>query len=682
MIFKEFGMEGADVGIRKTPNSWIIFCHLIRILSLPNAARMLIERKFIGILRQTLEEAQKAASSASTVKDTTDDSVQNEDKPLKVSKKRKRSGELVTSVIGSDNHGIQLPTTIFAAIYHMVRFTKATSDISAGGRTAEFSAEYMKSVIRTPAEDAAKILGSWLSLCRTYFRTIQSSDMANMKSWLSPFIEIWDSRTVGNEDLGQFSLFCSQPLLSLLKAVKAGDAVVHWKDELEQLVARNIMIPAKADRTDNPDSQLLNTLTRISVIQDSANAPILFEVAIRSVQASGPQRRRANDGWLQPVFATLRGAMPPQRAQGSGKAIQDMLQSAIKYKIDLGLPTLRSVTWECCMLEGSTNWDLLGTVVKLDANIFLIPDEKDLLQQLLNRITSACVEPTWAELSNKTISDVLVPLMNGFAKARDLSSFIRHWYAQLVEFERLRKEARLFSMAVFSAWEDEAFQAEFSKIMEASLTVTQITQLLDWLSTQVTEAPDAVCVILQAVAGSITQVEFSDAVGLRPYDIMFSNAASEKLDGRYKWRSWRILSGTLNWKVPTNTDLEEISDLWEEHALPFDSLSSKFVKGSLLDVVNSNTVGLETIEAVRFTCAAWDASTKNSRLRSLCKKGALDILQSLAQDIKLLLPDLSSDQEIGEETCGSTLNTLFRGIGWMLWSSVHCVFFEYPEMLQ
>ena len=507
--------------------------------------------------------------------------------------------------------------------------------------------------------------------------------MASMKPWLSPFIEIWDSRTVGNEDLVQFSLFCSQPLLSLLNTVKAGDAAADWKDELEQLVARNIMAPAKADRTDNPDSQLLNTLTRISVIQDSANAPVLFEVAIRSVQASGPQRRRANDGWLQPVFATLRGAMPTKRVQGNGKAIQYMLQSAMKYKIDLGLPTLRSVTWECCMLDGITNWDLLGTVIKLDANVFLIPnDKKDLLQELLTRITSACVEPTWAELSIKAISDVLVPLMNGFAKARDLSSFIRHWYAQLVEFERLRKEARLFSMEVFSAWEDEALQAEFSKIMEASLTVTQTTQLLDWLSTQVTEAPDAVCVILQAITGSITQVEFSDAVGLRPYDIMFGNAASEKLDGRYAWRSWRLLSGMLNWKAPTNTDLEEISDLWQEHALPFDSLSSKFAKGSLLDVVDGNTAGLETIEAVRFTCAIWNASTRNNRLRNLCKKGALDILQSLAHDIKLLLPDLSSDQEIGEETCGSTLNTLFRGIGWVLWSAVHYVFFEYPEMLQ
>jgi hypothetical protein len=44
--------------------------------------------------------------------------------------------------------------------------------------------------------------------------------------------------------------------------------------------------------------------------------------------------------------------------------------------------------------------------------------------------------------------------------------------------------------------------------------------------------------------------------------------------------------------------------------------------------------------------------------------------------------DLRGDQELGEEICGSTLNTLFRGIGWMLWSCVHCVFVENAKVLE
>ena len=69
-------------------------------------------------------------------------------------------------------------------------------------------------------------------------------------------------------------------------------------------------------------------------------------------------------------------------------------------------------------------------------------------------------------------------------------------------------------------------------------------------------------------------------------------------------------------------------------------------------------------------------------MEHLAKTLVLDCLHSLAQDIKLLPRDLSGDQEWGDEKCGLTLNTLYRGIGWMLWSSVQYVFVEYPKVLQ
>jgi nucleolar pre-ribosomal-associated protein 2 len=637
---------------------------------------MLNERKFMTILRQVLEEAEKAACDGVGARNTSDS---GEDKPAKVSKKRKRSGELV---VASSDSWKGLPAALFAAMHQIAHFTKVRSEVSEGGRTAAFSTDYMKATIRTTAEDAAKILGKWLSLCRESSAREQTLDPAQTKLWLSPFIEIWESRTVGSGDLMQFSLYCSQPVLSLLKEIKAGHAIADWKDELERLVARNIMIPAKAAKLDNADSDLLNTLTRVSVIQDSANAPLLLEVAIRSIQAQGSRRRRLNDeSWLQIVFAMLKEAMPSQRVQANAKAVGEMLQNAIRYKVDLELSPLRSVTSQYGFLEGSTNWELLATIIKLDANTFLVPNanENDFLQELLTRITVACIEPTWADISAQVVSSVLIPLMNAFAKARDLSAFIRHWFAQLVEFEKRRKEARLFSMALFGAWEDETLQIEFSKVMEASLTVSQITQLLDWLSKQIAESPDSVCVILEAMAGSITQEEIVDAVGLRLFHIMFHDSNPEKLDGRYKWRSWRILSRSLKWITPTN--LEEISSLWEKNAGPFESLAKRFGKGSLLEVVNGSSVELETLEVLRCTCAAWDASKEGSRLERLARKSVLDIFQSLAQDSKLLLRDLFGEQELGEEQCGSTLNTLYRGIGWTLWSYIHCVFVEHPRML-
>jgi nucleolar pre-ribosomal-associated protein 2 len=275
---------------------------------------------------------------------------------------------------------------------------------------------------------------------------------------------------------------------------------------------------------------------------------------------------------------------------------------------------------------------------------------------------------------------VTIPLMNEFAKARDLSGFIRHWYAQLVEFERLRKEFRLFSMAIFSAWEDDSIQLELSKMLEPSLTVQQIVQLLDWLSAEVEVNPDSVCVILEAIAVSITHEDVIDAVGLRLYHIMFDDEVSAKLDRRYEWRSWRLLSRALSW---TEGDgLKQLSELWLENKRPFNALSGKSGVNGLLKIVDGNTVELETLEVLRFVCAAWNKSEKGSRLRDLATKPMLKFLQSLARDIEVFPRDLQSGKELGEELCGSEMNTLYRGVGWMIWSFVRCIFVEYPKVLQ
>jgi nucleolar pre-ribosomal-associated protein 2 len=642
---------------------------------------MLNERNFMTILRQALEEAQKqkAVSNERVAKDTSEVGAGSEGRSLKVSKKRKRSGELISAGNDSRENGQKLPAAIFAAIYHMLRLTKVTSKISDGGRTTAFSTEYLKSVIRTPAEEAAKILGAWLSLCRILLRERQTLDPDTMMFWLSPFIEIWDSRVVGNEDFMQFSLHCSQPLLSLYKVMKGGETPSNWMDEMEQLAARNIMIPAKAAKLGNADSDLLNTLTRISVIQESANAPILFRVAIRSIQAQGSRLRRLNDeSWLRTVFTALKDAMPSQRAEENANAIQAMLQSANKYKVVLELSKLRLLASEYCLFQGSTNWELLATIIKLDANVFLISDDhKDLVQLILTRITAACLEPTWSELSVQVISEVVVPLMNGFAKARDLSTFIRHWHGQLVEFEKLRKERPSVSIEFFSAWEDDLLQAEFSKIMEASLTVLQISQLLDWLSSQVTENLDATCLILEAVVGSITDEEVVDAVGLRPFQIMFDKGTSGKLDERYKWRSWRVISRSLKWI--TRSGHEELSVLWEEGGVPFNNLSDKLCNGSLLNL--GNTMELETLEILRCACAAFNAPQAGTTLYHLARNPVLDALHSLSQDFKLLLKALTGDMDLDKEGYGSPPNTLRRGLCPMLWSSIFCVLVEFPRLL-
>jgi len=647
---------------------------------------MLTEKKFASITRQTLEDILNVANDSN--KDNADksedsDSASADDTSSRSSRKRKRSGELVATRAKPPNDGLpDLLGAIFEAVNYVIRSTKGTAGAENEGQSTTFAAEYMKTALRTSAEESAKILGSWLRLSHNILRYWGGNQDTRVESWLLPFTEIWSLHDAGTEDLMEFSLHCSQYLLSLLQTVKQEDSVAPiWESELNRLIARNIMVPAKTVMAENPESDLLSTLTRISVIQDSSNATVLFEVAIQSLQPQGNQRRRPQDDlWLQNVFTVLKEAMPPSRTDQNGKAIQGMFESAINHKVGFELSILHSIASEYALPECSTNWSLLSTMIKLDANTFLIPNEEhDLLQLLLDRITAVCVEHSWLEMSSQIVSNVVVPLINECAKARDLSGFIRHWYAQLVSLESLRKEGNS-KIAIFSAWEDDALQRELSKLLEPSLTVQQIVQIIDWLSLEVSENPEAVCVILEAIAGSIAGEEVIDAVGLRLYYIMFNDDKSDELGDRYKWRSWRILSRTLSWLQPA--ELGEIARLWKEREKPFDTLNGKIGVGGLLEVVDDNVVELKTLEFLRFGCAAYTFAPKASHLEGLAKDSMIDFFQCLARDIKTLPRDLQSAQDLGQEICGTNLNTLLRGVGWMIWSFARCVFVEYPKTLQ
>lgn len=373
--------------------------------------------------------------------------------------------------------------------------------------------------------------------------------------------------------------------------------------------------------------------------------------------------------------------MPPLRVKENGEAIQCMLDSAMKFNVQFEISILCAIVSEFAVSSSATNWKLISTIVKLDANTFLIPNaNQDLLGEVLRRITAACTEPTWAANQKQMVYDVVVPLMGEFAKARDLPGFIRHWFAQVIAFEDLRKQASSTSIETFSVWEDDALQKELKKFLEPSLTVQQLIQLLEWLSGEVEKNPDAVCLILEAISGSIISENFVDAVGLRLYHIMFNHKLPNKLDKRYRWRSWRLLSRTLTWVQPNH--VEEISQLWNQNHAPFDGLNRNLRVPSLFQTVEKDTIGLEILEILRFGCVARSNATDGSQIIGLAEKLILDLLQSLAGELKLFLEVLTNNTDLGNESCDTRQNTLNRGAGWMIWSYVQCVFVENVDVLK
>lgn len=639
---------------RKTASSWTLLLYLLRTIPATNAAKILAERGFVSILKLELEELCKEGNKSvpGQVK---------EDK--KSSKKRKRSGEVVASSVTQDPTALpQLLEAIFAVVRYVTEASEVLSSAWTDklGRGAAFSAEYMQKAIRTSSQEAGQILGAWLALCAKALPYIE--DKSRIEHWLSPFVRIWSCHTTDTISHLNFSLHCTSSVLELLAGIKSGQLQSpKWAAQLEQLIARNIINPTKTAMAANPESDLLETLTRTSVIYNVSNAPLLFVTAIRSVKPHGSRRRRgSDDAWLLHVFKKLRESMPPQTSR-DGKAISDMLQLAIEYKVMLDLPVLRAVTLEFALAKEHVSWQLVATMIKLDANVFLIEDkdtEEKLLDNLLARITNASFSEGWAEISRQVVDEVVVPLMNEFAKARDLSGFMRHWHAQLMLFERMSVKLDE-PIDELSAWEDEALHVELRKLFEASLTLQQIEQILEWLSAEVKISPSAVCVLLDAIAGSLVSEAVVDAVGLRLYSIMFEDNAIETLDGRYKWRSLRVVSRTVDCTTYSNIDL--LLQAWEG------GLQRVLAKSGEKARQGSN---LGFAENFKLACSLWSAPESGTLKDQSIKPVALEFLRTA-----------NSLMISNEKVKYGKITNIEGDDGWLIATVVHTMCVKYPKVL-
>ncbi|KFY03585.1 hypothetical protein O988_01385, partial [Pseudogymnoascus sp. VKM F-3808] len=496
-LLKKLGSEEA----RRCPQAWRLLRCLVQRVPVPTAARCLNERKGVGMLRVAAEEA-----VARRTQEKKEEKEGKTDKSDKSSRKRKRGEDAVT------NGNVEEETyDVAEAMYEVLEQIVGLAMPEEQPEGDAFAAEYMKSVTRLAAEESAKLLGSWLELCRL---TRDRGDEAQLSGWLTPFIETWKARMDGGDDSLLFSTHCLEPLLNLSSSP---ELLPEWQTQLEQLLSRNIILPARTAYTSSKTTEVLASFVNKAVAARPDFAPVLFENAIRSLQPNSTHRGRAHDAaWLQALFRVLSDACPTEPREAKSEAINKMMEMCLENKIPLDLDLLRSITSECGLHSEGTDGKIIATVIALDGHVFTIPDaeEKDLLKELFSRITVLSTTPEWPGLADTYVDNILVPLMGDFAKARDLTGFIHHWYEQLVEYDSLISDrASKSDLAYFGAWEDDALLKKLKETMEASLTSEQIKSILDGIREK-TGNPGPALVIMDAVTGALTREETVDSVEL------------------------------------------------------------------------------------------------------------------------------------------------------------------------
>lgn len=514
---------------RVSPIAWRLFRCLVERIPVLSAAKILNEKKVLVLLRQALEE-----TVALQVKG---DKSEQESTPKKSgSKKRRRTGELVDtkSPITST---YDIAESLYEAVDSLIRIVDINEGVDERDTTdADFAKKYMKQVVTTSEDEAARILQAWLKITAN---DLERAAAAKQSKWVAPFVAVWNAKVVatGTDTLAFKSSL--KPALELLSQ-KTIEIPAQWRSEIEKLVSQFVIQPAKTayGQTRDRDTDLLSSFVDELVSEEPRLSVSVFDVAIRSTQITTNLRTRTHAiNWLQAVFKVLMDAIPDDQQNEKNAALVMMIKLCIGESIPLDLALLQTLVSKYGFLSEGMDTKLIGAVVDLNPSAFTLSGSKgkELTDELFKRVTE--LSASYYLNDELCVLHILTVLMGAFAKSRDLVAFVHGWYDQIVAVACRQDSA-------VSAWEDETLYQKMKEVMEQSLTADQVSEMCLWLVTNSHSedaGPGPALAIADAVSGAITSNTFVHQVGDSLWRLAADNFV-KAVNTRWEHRAWNIMA--------------------------------------------------------------------------------------------------------------------------------------------
>lgn len=346
-----------------------------------------------------------------------------------------------------------------------------------------------------------------------------------------------------------------------------------------------------------------------------------YNITTKHTPLSTSKERITSRPWLQYLFNRLSDqlsrptTMSPQtfnQPQDYPVAIKQMLEILVAYKINLGTSTLeRVLTQASKILNKETeqvNWHIVGLCLKIDSDVFVIPNDSERANTSSRRTPNKFLAALFTRLNDlpdpsqkandeklaMVMRNVLVPLVEGFAHARDLIGFINYWISNLTKSRESTtelspqpapndssKESSSHSQKARSIWEHEALLQAVAGLIESHLTVGQIETILQEAHTAV-ESADTVSdpntwstfstslVILDCVYNGCTNENTISKLSMTvqsSYLALSSLCTAENIPVTLRWRVWRCIATIKNRWDANLTPSPDIHGLEENAAL-------------------------------------------------------------------------------------------------------------------
>lgn len=338
-----------------------------------------------------------------------------------------------------------------------------------------------------------------------------------------------------------FSRDCLWPATLLLASLRTtGSHSHHPVTEslgaihlLERMIAQQVFVPARSAfiaKTGESDTSmqerahissmgleeriqpLHSKMTALSSATNNDSAtisqqaiPAMLDIAIRCTPISTPKRKIAESPWVNHLFTALTSLISEVQnptSEGSlrpGNVILVDMLTVLRHRgLLLSKETLVNIVEDRChlvihgeqsrqsnhQLRNTPDFQLIATVLSMDASIFTDTGSiysKSLLDALT--LEGKVGSPSATHLSQSVFSadkeiehtitnTVAVPLMKAFARTRNLQGFLAEWFTRL-------ESDPTSSNHEWHIWTDFALQDAVGDVFEASLTATQISDLLE-----------------------------------------------------------------------------------------------------------------------------------------------------------------------------------------------------------
>ncbi|KAK4190380.1 nucleolar pre-ribosomal-associated protein 2 [Podospora australis] len=627
--------------VRRYALTWDILGAVFALVPLFSLAKSLADRRFINILQQTLKEiAKPAKEDAAQTNGTTSEDVEMANAPGQLEspsnpRKRKRTSSSVGfNVVAQRKIEGCLQTA--EAVFEALRVLLSRCEVKSleGLPTHRMGAEHVKSLFSFSATEAMEILVPVLTLCGLAVDKPTAGLFKEQSSWLSTFNAIWELHLQGSDDATEVATHLSHPgarLLGKLTGVPQQVSVgiesatqERWVRDLRRFLNRNLILPARAAFLNKDSQGIIKTAVSMCSVSAPICFPVLFDLVTRSPREFGGNTSiKGYESWVQSVFDAMLHAASVEQAIDSKKgmaAIRSIMELAAARNAALTAPSLRKVCKEYALRADGDDWSLLLSIVKLNPDVFLLSDEgKELLNKILEKTRNT---ESLSEGDSEKAGHFIVLLADGYAQARDLTSFVKTWLEYLVPAD---PKAGLQSL-----WAQKELADTVSSLLQSSLNANQLADLVSWLSAQ--PATAARTYILGSISSGISQEEFIDAANMSSFKGVFAEKVSKKDPPSLSACRWEIAAKTLG-----KGTLEEAIEVWTQ------------VGSDLKKTLKKSPIQQEdTFAAFKCCVATWLANHPGAKHEEEAAKLVCSFLERLGKSSDAM--EVDSDKPTGAIT--------------------------------